>query len=112
MPAGGGFLPACRDLADMRGAHSPFCGPLVGEAAQHQGVCVCVCVCACVRACSCVSVCVHVRACLCMCACVCIHTQTQVDPYEELLRLRTIDLRKRLEVCMNVSIFLSIIDTY
>ena len=75
-------------------------------------VCVYVCVCACVRACSCVSVCVHVCACLCMCACVCIYTQTQVDPYEELLRLRTIDLRKRLEVCMNVSIFLSIIDTY
>jgi hypothetical protein len=95
VPAGGGFLPACRDLADMRGAHSPFCGPLVREAAQHQGVFVCVCVCVfmCVCVCSCVC-CV----CLCVCACVCVHTQTQVDPYEELLRLRTIDLRERLQV--------------
>ena len=74
MPAGGGFLPACRDLADMRGAHSPFCGPLVGEAAQHQGVCVCVCVCvrACVFMCECVCSCV----CLVVYVCLCVYIHT------------------------------------
>jgi len=62
---------------------------------------VCVCVCVCVCSCVCVCVCV----CVLMCVCVHTHTLTQVDPYEELLRLRTIDLRERLEVCMHVSIF-------
>jgi hypothetical protein len=73
VPAGGGFLPACRDLADMRGAHSPFCGHLVREAAQHQGVFVCVCACVRVHVCVCVFMCVLVCACVCVLVCVYTH---------------------------------------
>jgi hypothetical protein len=36
--AGGGFLPARRDPSDIRSADPRFCRPLVGEAAQRQGM--------------------------------------------------------------------------
>jgi hypothetical protein len=67
---------------------------------------VCVCVFVCVHVCVCVCVCVHV------CACVCVNIHTQVDAYEELIRLRTIELRERLQVYLSFShvcVFINII---
>ena len=60
--------------------------------------------------CLCVSVfgCVYIF--MCVCVCVCIHTQ--VDAYEELIRLRTIELRERLQVYLSFShvcVFINII---
>ena len=99
MPAGGGFPPTRSYPSDMHRPRPPFCHSRVREAPQRQGVCVCVYVCMCVCVCLCVFMCAYVCVCVFMCVCVNIHTQ--VDAYEELIRLRTIDLRERLQVYLS-----------